>query len=96
MITHATSSVTLTFDELAAREPALARLEHQCRTMTIPPELDEIDLWFESGVKGTMAHLVGWDRRQHDPVLSTSRAYDIAYLHLLSILERRVDERRGR
>jgi hypothetical protein len=39
------------------------------------------------GIKPRLCRLVGWDRPEPHPVLSTSRAYEVAYARLLAAIE---------
>jgi hypothetical protein len=79
----------MTFDDLAAVEPALAALRVECQRLrrTVPRAQRRVGLWYGSGgVKGRMAEWVGWSAESSAPALRTSMAYDVAYAELYAVL----------
>ncbi len=85
----------LTFDQLAALEPGLARLEYEIRAWARTPLGDgwcKYSRWYgfgrfkHMGYRQRMVQLVGWGSCHPDPQLHTSAAYDTCYRHLLDLL----------
>lgn len=77
----------LTWDQLVAAEPRLASLLEEVRAAR-PDDADEFELegiWGQ--FKDRIAELVGWHRRQEEPLLQTDGAYKIAYETLLNALK---------
>jgi hypothetical protein len=77
---------TVTFEDLARLEPRLqslleeARRHHNSRR----PDFCANAVWYGyaghlPGLKPRLLFLVGYERRDRHPVLSTSLAYDVAY-----------------
>jgi hypothetical protein len=75
-----------TWEHLVAVEPKLASLLEEVRAAR-PDDGDEFEL---EGVWGQfndrIAGLVGWHRRQGEPLLQTQTAYRTAYKKLLNAL----------
>ena len=76
----------LTWEQLVAAEPRLASLLEEVRAAR-PDDGDEHEL---EGVwerfKDRIAGLVGWHRRQGEPLLQSDGAYRTAYNKLLNAL----------
>ncbi len=76
----------LTWERLVAAEPRLASLLEEVRAAR-PDDGNEFDLegvWGQ--FKDRIAGLVGWHRRQGEPLLQTEAAYKTAYNTLLNAL----------
>jgi hypothetical protein len=76
----------LTWERLVAAEPRLASLLEEVRAAR-PADADEFELegiWGQ--FKDRIADLVGWHRRQGEPLLRTQAAYRTAYHTLLGAL----------
>jgi hypothetical protein len=88
----------LTFDDLAAMEPRLAELEADilgARKQIHSPR-DRLREWYWN-YKGQLRSIVGWASgypRNH--MLGGSRAWDVAYQHLVKLLMRRTPAGRRR
>jgi len=75
-----------TWEQLVAAEPRLAPLLEEVRAAQ-PDDGDEYELegvWGQ--FKDRIAGLVGWHRRQGEPLLQTEAAYRTAYNKLLNAL----------
>ena len=75
-----------TWEQLVAAEPRLASLLEEVRAAR-PDDGDEDELegvWGQ--FKDNIAGLVGWHRRQGEPLLQTEAAYRTAYNKLLNAL----------
>ncbi len=76
----------LTWERLVAAEPKLASLLDEVRSAR-PSDADEHELegiWGQ--FKDRIAGLVGWHRRQGEPLLQTEAAYRTAYKKLQNAL----------
>ena len=76
----------LTWEQLVAAEPRLASLLEEVRAAR-PDDGDEFELegvWGQ--FKDRIAGLVGWHRRQREPLLPSNGAYRTAYNKLLNAL----------
>lgn len=76
----------LTWEQLVAAEPRLESLWDEVRAAR-PDDSNEHELegvWGQ--FKDRIADLVGWHRRQGDPLLRTEAAYRTAYKMLLNAL----------
>jgi hypothetical protein len=85
----------LSFDQLAALEPDLGRLEYEIKAWARTPLGDDwckFRRWYgygrfkHMGYRQRVVELVGWASRHPDPRLHTSAAYETAYEHLLGLL----------
>ena len=85
----------LTFDQLAALEPGLARLEYEIKAWARTPLGDNWCAnarWYGYGrfrgfgYRARMVELVGWGSHHPDPRLHTSEAYETAYRRLYELL----------
>ena len=75
-----------TWEQLVAAEPRLASLLEEVRAAR-PDDGDEFELEGVWGrFKDRIAGLVGWHRRQGEPLLQTEGAYRTAYNKLLHAL----------
>ena len=75
-----------TWEQLVAAEPRLASLLEEVRAAR-PDDGDEYELegvWGQ--FKDRIAGLVGWHRRQGEPLLQSEAAYRTAYNKLLNAL----------
>ena len=70
----------ITWDELVQLEPALDQLLQQVRQVQAGPGFCANRVWYgPNGFKAKLLKLVGWERQDNHPVLSTDEAYDVAY-----------------
>ena len=85
----------LTFAELAALEPELARLEHEVKAWARTPlgaGWCQYSRWYGygrfrgMGYRPRVVELVGWASHHPDSCLHTSQAYETCYFHLLGLL----------
>jgi hypothetical protein len=81
---YGTTAHTLTWRELVRREPRLAELLQEARTVDdSDPHFCANAVWYGyngyAGLKGRLCQLVGWDADTDDPILRTPEAYDLAY-----------------
>ncbi len=85
----------LTFDQLAALEPGLARLEYEMRAWARTPLGDAWCAnarWYGygrfrgMGYRARLVALVGWGSKHPDARLHSSAAYEVAYRHLYELL----------
>lgn len=74
------------YRKLAARDQRLRGLEQWTITLAITTKRGNHLRVFYDIVKPWVCSMVGWERKPLDPVLSTSKAYDVAYKHLNSVL----------
>src|SRR5688500_1649580 len=83
--THAPATASATWAALTAAEPRLVGLLREIRGVRrTAPSFCANRVWYgygnpHAGYKARMSALVGWGRRGGPPVLTTQRAYDVAY-----------------
>jgi hypothetical protein len=70
-----------TLAELVAQEPQIQRLLDEAAAVRDDPEKECFcaNILFSTLFKPRLLRLVGWNRVERDPVLSTSLAYDLAF-----------------
>ncbi len=88
-------AVPLTFADLCRREPGLAQLAREIRAFTRTPLGDDWCAnarWYGygryrgMGYRPRLVELIGWWARSIDPVVRSSRAYEVAYHELYALL----------
>jgi hypothetical protein len=91
--TTLTPTAVPTFEALAALEPGLAGLLAEARASAADagdPHFCANAVWYgyegHPGIKQRLLRLVGWERSDRHPVLSTPCAYDVAYEHIYEML----------
>jgi len=71
----------LTWEDLTRREPRLKALLRDAQAVRDPggPSFCANQVWYRpGGFKDRLIHLVGWDAVKSDPVLRTTKAYELA------------------
>lgn len=88
------TSSSLTFEQLCQLEPGLKTLYDEVKAISRKgnPKFCPNSVWYgygncEAGFKYRMSRLVGLHRKPADPVLSSSRAYDVCYAVLYGALK---------
>lgn len=76
----------LKWDDLVAAEPKLHDMEAEAWRAWRSGK-PALIAWYTDELRYRLPDLVGWDRKGH-PVLGSEEAYDVAYDHLLGIVER--------
>lgn len=72
--------MAVSWEELVKREPRLDELLREAQKYKPSPGFCAREVWYgPHGLKRRLRELVGYDRSDDDPVLSTSEAYDVAY-----------------
>ena len=82
-------SIKITWDEIVRRAPILGALYKIARNFKTYPGYDKLDVWYgfdgRLGFKPILVEVVGV-AVNHDSVLRTSEAYDIAYQKIFGAL----------
>jgi hypothetical protein len=81
----------LTYAELEARDERLVTLRRRVEAVRRPAigRFCAHAHWYgrrDSGFKGELCGIVGWDSANPDAALRTTEAYDVAYHHLYDLL----------
>jgi hypothetical protein len=96
-----------TFAQLVALEPRLADLLARAKEfrrgrkrISYEAVLEEWygrrDVQWDRGLRGAVVHLVGFMRKDGDPILHTAAAYDVAYDTIFDALDGRRGRRKAR